>query len=418
MLNAAYWLTNVRLEQGYDYEDGRIVGTRTRLCHLRVENGSIAESVDAASEPSSEFPKYDCRGHLLLPSFEDAHIHLDKTYFGGPWRAVKPIKSIFDRIEEEKELLPKLLPTAKRQAEQILALIQRFGATHVRTHCNIEPTSGLHRLEATKQALNAFSGKLSHEIVAFPQHGLFRSQSVQLMKEALAEGAAYVGGVDPHTLDGDIEKVLQTTVELAVQHKAGIDLHLHESGETGKQTLLRLAELTEEAGLHGKVTVSHAFWFAFAQPQEAEEMAKRMAALGMSVASTVPIGRMSMPLPMLHSQGVKVRLGTDSLTDHWSPFGSGDQLEKAGRFAELYGRSDERSLSQTLGFITGGATPLNEDGEQVWPKAGDAASFVLVQASCAAEAVARKAERLAVWFEGRLVSEAANREPSYGQEAR
>ena len=74
---------------------------------------------------------------------------------------------------------------------------------------------------------------------------------------------------------------------------------------------------------------------------EAETVAERMASLGMSIASTVPIGRTIMPLPMLHNKGVNVKLGTDSLTDHWSPFGIGDQLEKVGRFAELYGRIDE-----------------------------------------------------------------------------
>ncbi|MFX3635991.1 MAG: amidohydrolase [Candidatus Pristimantibacillus sp.] len=404
MLNASYWLTNVRLEQGYVMENGQAVSTETRICHIRIESGIIAEMTEADCELQSNLPKYDCKQLLLLPSFEEAHIHLDKTYYDGPWKAVKQVSSIFERIEEEKVLLPKLLPMAKRQAESILTLIQRFGATHVRSHCNIEPVSGLQRLEATKQALSTFSGKISSEIVAFPQHGLLRSNSVQLVKQSLAEGATHVGGVDPFTVDGDIEKSLQTMVELAVQNNAGIDIHLHDGKEAGKQTLMRLADLTEEAGLQGKVTVSHAFWFAGAEQQEAEEVAERMASLGMAVASTVPIGKSMMPLPMLHRKGVTVRLATDSLTDHWSPFGNGDQLEKAGRFAELYGYNDERSLSQSLGFITGGLTPLNQQGEQVWPKIGDAASFVLLHASCSAEAIARRAERQAVWYEGKLVS--------------
>jgi cytosine/adenosine deaminase-related metal-dependent hydrolase len=156
-------------------------------------------------------------------------------------------------------------------------------------------------------------------------------------------------------VDGDIEQSLQTIVELAVLSNAGIDIHLHDRNEAGKQTLMRLADLTEEAGLQGKVTVSHAFWFAGAQPQEAEEVAKRMGSLGMSIVSTVPIGTMMMPLPMLSKNGVTVKLATDSFTDHWSPFGNGDQLDKAGRFAELYGYNDELSLSQAIGFISGAA---------------------------------------------------------------
>lgn len=400
----AFWLTNVRLEQGYIREGAEVTGTQTGLAHLRIENGVIAAIVDAKAQLTEELPRVDGKGLLLLPSFEEAHIHLDKTYYDGPWKAVRRSSSIFDRIEEEKVLLPKLLPDAKRQAESILALIQGYGSTHVRAHCNIEPVSGLKRLEATKQALESYTGKISSEIVAFPQHGLLRSSSVELMGQAMTEGATHVGGLDPYTVDENIEKSLHTMVELAVKHQAGIDMHLHDGGEAGKQTLLELVRLTEEAGLQGQVTVSHAFWFAGAEKQEAEEMASRMASLGMSVASTVPIGRTMMPLPMLQRVGVNVKLATDSLTDHWSPFGSGDMLEKAGRFAELYGYNDELSLSQSLATITGGVTSLNAAGESVWPKAGDVASFVLVQASCAAEAVARRSGRLAVWYQGHLVS--------------
>lgn len=401
----AYWLTNVRLERGYIREGAEVTGTQTGLAHLRIKNGVIAAIVDAKEQWTEELPRVDGKGLLLLPSFEEAHIHLDKTYYDGPWKAVRRSSSIFDRIEEEKVLLPKLLPDAKRQAESILARIQGYGSTHVRAHCNIEPVSGLKRLEATKLALESYTGKISSEIVAFPQHGLLRSNSVELMGQAMSEGATHVGGLDPYTVDENIEKSLHTMMELAVKHQAGIDMHLHDGGEAGKQTLLELVRLTEEAGLQGQVTVSHAFWFAGAEKQEAEEMASRMGSLGMSVASTVPMGRTMMPLPMLQRAGVNVKLATDSLTDHWSPFGSGDMLEKAGRFAELYGYSDELSLSQSLATITGGVTPLNAAGENIWPKAGDVASFVLVQASCAAEAVARRSARQAVWYQGQLVSE-------------
>jgi cytosine/adenosine deaminase-related metal-dependent hydrolase len=340
----------------------------------------------------------------LLPSFREAHIHLDKTYYGGTWKAVRPAASIYERIEEERSLLPKLLPEAKHRAERLLELVLGFGSTHVRTHCNIEPVSGLKNLEATMQALDTYSGKLSHEIVAFPQHGLLRSHSVDLVREAMHSGATLVGGLDPATVDEDMEKSLQTIIDIAGDANAGIDIHLHDRGEPGKRALLRLADLTEEAGLHGKVTVSHAFWFAGAPKEEAEEMAGRFAELGIAVASTVPIGRTMMPIPMLHDKGVRVGLGTDSVTDHWSPFGTGDNLEKAGRLAELYGYSNEWSLSRSLGFLTGGITPLNSDGKQVWPAVGDEASVVLVHAGCSAEAIARRAQRQAVLYKGRLVS--------------
>ena len=41
------------------------------------------------------------------------------------------------------------------------------------------------------------------------------------MHQAMQEGAAIVGGLDPHTVDEHIEKSLHAMVDLAVQHQAG-----------------------------------------------------------------------------------------------------------------------------------------------------------------------------------------------------
>lgn len=403
-MSSTYWLYNVRLESGYYYENDKVTGTKAEICHLRIENGNIAQIVSDAPPKTGDLPVFDAKQLLMLPSFKEMHIHIDKTYYGGPWKAVRPVSGIFGRIEEERELLPKQLPTAQERAEKMLELLLGFGSTHIRTHCNIDPVIGLKNLEATMRALESYSGKLSHEIVAFPQHGLLRSQAVDLVKQAMKEGATLVGGVDPATVDENIEKSLQTIMDIAVEANAGVDVHIHDRDHLGVFTMHRLAALTEEAGWQGRVTVSHAFGFAGVPAGTAAELAERFAALGITVTSTVPAGAITMPIPLLHEKGVKVELGNDSITDHWSPFGIGDNLEKAGRLAELYRYIDELSLSQALGFITGGRTPLNRDGQRVWPTVGDEASVVFVHASCAAEAVARRSKRQAVMYQGRIVS--------------
>ena len=74
---------------------------------------------------------------------------------------------------------------------------------------------------------------------------------------------------------------------------------------------------------------------------EAADIATRMAALQMSVASTLPIGGSVMPIPILLDKGVTVYTGTDSVMDHWSVFGTGDVLEKANLACQLYAWRDE-----------------------------------------------------------------------------
>lgn len=89
----------------------------------------------------------------------------------------------------------------------------------------------------------------------------------------------------------------------------------------------------------------------------------------------------------------------DGLTNDGLP-----SLMRASRLAELYRFVDERTLGEALGFITGGVTPLDADGNRVWPAVGDSADAVLAHASCSAEAVARRAPRQAVLFRGEIVA--------------
>lgn len=217
-------------------------------------------------------------------------------------------------------------------------------------------------------------------------------------------GVQYVGGLDPTTVDGAMEKSLDLTFQIATDHKAGVDIHLHEGPKTGLPAIRRIMDLTEQAKLQNRVTISHAFALASLSKEEAREMFARMASLGMTIATSVPIGKGAMPLQMLHESGVKVICGTDSVIDHWSPFGDGDILRKANFIAQQDRTQSEFGLNRTLGFATGWVRPLDDTGAQVWPKAGDDATFNLVSASCSAEAVARVPARAAVFRKGRIVA--------------
>ena len=133
----------------------------------------------------------------------------------------------------------------------MLELLLQNGATNIRTHCNVDPIIGLGNLEATLAALETYKNRVSSRIVAFPQHGLLRSNSVQLVKDAMRMGANLVGGVDPATVDNDIEKSLHTIMDIAVEFNADVDIHLHDANNLGTFTMKRLASLTEEAGWQG-----------------------------------------------------------------------------------------------------------------------------------------------------------------------
>jgi cytosine/adenosine deaminase-related metal-dependent hydrolase len=397
-----FWLTNVRLEKGFKYENHRIAGTETEICHMQIEDGKIIKITQEI--PNSDVKQMDANHQLLLPSLRDMHIHIDKTYYGGPWKACTPITNgIFTRLEEEKELLPKLLPTAQDRAEKMIELYLKNGHTHIRTHCNVDPVIGLKNLEATVNALKKYEDFLTYEIVAFPQHGLLKSDSVQLIRDAMKNGATLVGGVDPATVDRNIEKSLYTIFEIAVENNKGVDIHLHDPNSLGAFTFERMAHFTKEAGLKGRATISHGIALADLQGEALNEMAAILKEQEIDVTTTVPVNRATIPIPTLDKFGISVSVGHDSITDHWSPFGTGNTIQKLGTLAERFRMSDEYSLSTALKFGTGGVTPLNEKGERIWPKVGDEATMMLVNASCSAEAVARRAAVEVLFFKGKKV---------------
>lgn len=401
-MNANYWLMNTRLETGFQVNKDIVTATNTKTSNLLIDNGKIKKIITSSDEVTDDLPRIDAKGTLALPSFIEKHCHLDKTLLEDEWRAGTPVNTIFERFEMEKEVLSSLDTSTQERAKSLLDRYVDFGITHVRTHVDIYPEVGLKNLEDVKEVSERYDDKLTSEIVAFPQHGLLRSDSKELVRQALRNGASLIGGVDPATVDGDLEASLNAMVTLAVEEDAGIDLHLHDPSHLGIFTIKRLAELTIKAGLQGKVTISHAYGLGDISVNEAEEIADLLEKAGVAIISSVPINRQFPPMGLLKEKGVSTAIGCDNIFDVWSPFGNGDILERAGRLAEASGWVDERALAQTLSYITGGKTPLSYEGEKLWPKAGDEANIVLVNASCSADAVARRAERVATIFKGKM----------------
>lgn len=396
-----YSLKNVRLETGFEYDNEEVIRTKTDLFSIEIENGKI--KAVKANDPASD--ALDAKGFLMLPALRDMHIHLDKTLYGLPWQALSPKrKTVKDMIAYEQEIIPELLKTSVERAEQLISLLQHYGTHFARTHFNIDPTSGLKSLENLEKALEHKKDSFKAELVAFPQHGLFYTDTAPLMKEAAQmKSVNFIGGLDPLSIDGNIEKVLDFTVQLALDHQKGIDIHLHEAGESGMKTINYLIDKAiENPMLQGKTFISHAFALGHLPPKETENIAERLAEGKVGIASSVPFRGTVMPIPVLKKYNVNVLIGNDNVQDYWSTFGSGNMLQKANLIAELYGYETELELSRTLQFATQSILPLDNKGIQQWPKLGDEASIVLTDASCSAEAVSRISKIEALMNDGNL----------------
>jgi cytosine/adenosine deaminase-related metal-dependent hydrolase len=269
------------------------------------------------------------------------------------------------------------------------------GTTRIRTHVDVDPELGLKHLEAVLKVREEYRGLMEIEIVAFPQQGLLRSHSYGVMREAMQSGADLVGAVDPGGLDRGIEPCLEQVFGLATEYNAGVDIHLHDPGHLGVYTIERMAEFAGQTGLRDRVAVSHAWGLGQITEAESADIGHKLREQGVSVITSVPIDRQMLNVPQLSSIGVDVRIGTDNVLDAWSPFGSGDMLERLGRLAEkCYWVEDEQLLGA---YRYGTDRPLS-------PKVGDAADFVLVDAMNLEHAMASAPPREWVIVGGKTVA--------------
>jgi len=379
-------LKNVLLETGFEYEKDEIIGTKTELFTVEIANGKIKKI--SSNQPNAK--AMDAKGLLMLPSFKDMHIHLDKTLYADRWRAVRRSGGIKGMIDLEQKVLPEMLKKSTFKAEKLIELLQSKGSGFARSHVNIEPTSKMDSLKNLEITLANKKDSFGAELVAFPQHGLYYTDSLPYMKEAAGMDIDFIGGLDPTNVDGSIERTMDTTVQLALDHAKGIDIHLHESGKSGYDTIMYLiSKVNENPVLKGKTFVSHAFALGALDKAKQEETAEKLGAAQVGIVSTIPFGGLVMPIPTLLKHGVKVMTGNDSIVDYWNTFGTGSVLQKANLAAQLYGQSSELGLSRMLKLATAGPIPLDDKGVQQWPKVGDDANLILIDASCSAEAVSR-----------------------------
>jgi len=225
------------------------------------------------------------------------------------------------------------------------------------------------------------------------------------MKEACQlDSVAFVGGLDPFSIDHNIEKAIDFTVDLALTNNKGIDIHLHDTGEEGIRTI---EYLTEQAikypQLQGKTFISHAFVLADLDQKNIEALADKLAEAKVGIVSAIPFRQSkAMPIPTLQQYGVEVLVGSDNIQDYWSVLGTGNMLQKVNLMAGLYGWETEYDLSRALAFATHNITPLDNSGKKQWPEVGDSAEFVFVDAKCSAEAVARISPTVAFSHQGNI----------------
>ncbi|MEJ3748745.1 amidohydrolase [Actinomycetes bacterium KLBMP 9797] len=358
-----------------------------------------AEMLDA---PGAEV--LDVSGQLVLPGLVEAHCHLDKTLYGGPWVPHTAGDALADRIANERGRRGEL---GVPDVDRIVALLERMiaaGTTHVRTHTDIDPALGLSGVAAVHAAAERLAGRIDVRQVAFPQYGVLTNPgTAELLAEALESGVDAVGGLDPAGIDRDPVGHLDVVFGLAERHDAAVDIHLHDGGSLGTWQLELIAARTAALGLGGRVAVSHAYGLGQADRSTQERIADLLAAAGVAVVTAAVYDFPVAPVKVLRAAGVTVACGHDGIRDLWGPYGSGDMLERAMHLAYRSTFRRDADIELALEAATyGGAALLGLPGYGLVP--GAPADLVVVAAGTPAEAVVTRPPRTLVLKAGRVVT--------------
>jgi len=387
------FLTNCRLA------DGRVVDIGTAEGKIAI----VGEG--AAAALSNSVPALDIGGDLVLPGLVDGHMHLDKTLTGLRWMDHAAGPTRMSRIETDKRILPYLpLSTEERAGNLIRDCVAR-GTSHLRTHVDIDLESGLAKLEGVLAARERYSDRATLQIVAFPQSGVMRCPGVlDLLDAAVRSGADLVGGIDPLEIDRDPKGQLDGIFAIAARHGVGLDIHLHEPGEMGLFNVQEICARTRALGLGGKVTISHGFCLGSITERKAAEAAERMAEAGVALVTHGAGGLTMPPIEKLRAAGVLVFAGNDDIRDTWSPYGTGDLLERAATIGWKGDFRRDEQVEMAFDLVSAaGARAL--DIEDYGITVGGAANLFTIAASCVAEAVAAHPSRKLVIFDGKVVAQ-------------
>jgi cytosine/creatinine deaminase len=354
--------------------------------NLAVQNGRFA-AIGPQVPATGGAEIIDLNGCVVLPGFVDGHIHLDKSFVGDRWRPHRPVASLRERLAIEKQELASAPPIAER-ADALIRQAVSFGTVAMRSHVDVDATSGLANLHAVMEAREKWRGIVDIELVAFPQAGVVSCPgTAEILDSAAREGAQVVGGIDPTTLDGDADGQLDIVFGIAEKRGVKIDIHLHEPGQQGIEQLHRIAARTRAAGLNERVAVSHAYGLGDVAPAVVERVAEALAQAGVSIMTNAPGDRAFPPILQLRAAGVRVFAGNDNIQDAWWPYGNGDLLQRAMLLGYRSGFYTDAELLVALDMITeAGAAVMGVNGYGL--KTGNDATFVVVKAPNAAAAVA------------------------------
>src|SRR5439155_18440744 len=180
-----------------------LLDTIIRQARLRGREGTwdigiAGDRIAAVSEhlPGEATTEMDAAGNLVMPTYVNGHIHLDKCFLQEKMRPNKDYTfgECLELTWEHKAgyTTEDILQRAGRAIQEGIL----HGTTVFRAFADVDSIGQLRGLEGLLALRERWRGVVHIEVVAFPQEGILRDPgTAELMEEAMRLGADVVGGL-------------------------------------------------------------------------------------------------------------------------------------------------------------------------------------------------------------------------------
>ena len=371
---------------------------------IRVENGRFA-AIEPKLAPLPGEEVVDLGGKLVLPPFVESHVHLDATLTAGDpvWNMSG---TLFEGIECWAKRKDKLnAADVKDRVRRAVRLYASNGVQFIRTHVDVTDPS-LVAMKAILEVREELRNLADIQVVAFPQEGILSFPNGKgLMEEAVKLGVDAVGAI-PHfefTREYAVES-LNYACELAAKNDLLMDVHCDETDDDQSRGLETLAARALELGLKDRVTASHTCAMHSYSNAYVLKLMRLLKMSGINFvanplvnthlegrADTYPKRRGVTRVKELTAAGINVAFGNDDLFDPWYPMGCGamrDTVYLGLHVTQMMGRED---ILNSYRFVTANAARVLHLGDSYGVKAGNPASFVVMDAADYYEALTNNA---------------------------
>ena len=331
---------------------GRIAAVAEHLKHVPDE--SPATEVDAA-------------GNLVLPTYVNGHIHLDKCFLQERMRPNQDYTfgECLELTWEHK---------ARYSTQDILERAGRAiregllnGTTVYRAFADVDSVGKLRGLEGLLALRERWRGKAHIQVVAFPQEGILRDpSSAELLEEAMRLGADVVGGLPWFEwLDEEAGAHIDYCFALAKRFDKDIHMLVDDTDNPLSRSLEYLAVKTLREGYQGRVSASHCGALAAYNEVHARKVMELLKQAGVSISSNPhislvvqgrydqePIRRGITRVKHLWQHGVNVFCSQDDVADPFYPFGRNDQQEVAAYLCHTAHMAAPSEIEAAFDFVT------------------------------------------------------------------